>query len=68
MAMGKRDLMLAKAHGEKELICILMELGAQVQFTIGHRREGGTGPIGFQAFWGNSLEEYDARAHANVIP
>lgn len=74
MAMGKHELMLARAHSERELICILMELGAQVQFTLGHIRSGGKGPIAFQAFWPTGIGydgrhvDYDARAHANVIP
>lgn len=66
--MTKFELMQARSYSESTLINILMDLGANVQYIIGHRREGQMGPIGFQVFWADKAEDYDARAHANVIP
>lgn len=49
--MTKFELMQARSYSESTLINILSDLGAQIQYTIGHRREGQMGPIGFQVFW-----------------
>lgn len=71
MALSKDELNLARQHSEFELISILSELGAVVQFALSRVTNR---PIGFQAFWptGDGYdgrhEPYDARAHANVIP
>lgn len=51
MTMNSFELMQARSYSESVLINILTDLGADVQFIIGHRREGGFGQIGFQAFW-----------------
>lgn len=66
--MNKFEMMQARSYGESTLINILTDLGADVQFIIGHRQEGQMGPIGFQAFWPGDERGYDARAHANRIP
>lgn len=49
--MAKFELMQARSYSESVLINILSDLGAEIRYTIGHRREGQAGPIGFQAFW-----------------
>ena len=72
MSMSAFDLMQARSYSESVLINILTDLGAEVQFIMGHRRNTQMGPIGFQTFWpgefGSDRGGYDPRAHANVIP
>lgn len=68
--LTREERMCALKESEMALINILTELGAAVQLSFGsHGR-----PQRFQAFWPDGAGydgrhvDYDARAHANVIP
>lgn len=68
--LSKRERLEALRHSECELINILIELGAAVQMSFGSHGL----PQRFQAHWPDGVGydgrhvDYDARAHANVIP